>query len=76
MLDGEWQCLYGLAHEDEVLAALREVWELQPNAATIHDLLDRLIPPPRPEDRPQPLDGRIQRVIRLMKGSSSPAAIR
>ncbi len=67
MLDGEWQCLYGLAHEDEVLAALREVWELQPNAATIHDLLDRLIPPPRPEDRPQPLDGRIQRVIRLMK---------
>ena len=67
MLDGEWQCLYGLVHEDEVLTALREAWELQPDAAVIRDLLDRLIPSPRPGDRPPPLDGRIQRVIRLMK---------
>jgi AraC-like DNA-binding protein len=67
MLDGEWQCLYGLAHEAEVLAALREAWESQPDAAAIHGLLDRLIPPPNPEERQQPLDGRIQRVIRLMK---------
>jgi AraC-like DNA-binding protein len=67
MLDGEWQCLYGLAHEDEVLAVLSEAWARQPDAAVIHDLLERLIPPPRPEARPRPLDGRIQRVIRLMK---------
>ncbi len=67
MLDGEWQCLYGLAHEAEVLAALREVWASQPDAAAIHDLIDRLIPPPTPEERQQPLDHRIQRVIRLMK---------
>ncbi len=56
MLDGEWQCLYGLAHEDQVLTALHEAWEQQPDAAA-----------PDPEARPQPLDGRIQRVIRLMK---------
>jgi AraC-like DNA-binding protein len=67
MLDGEWQCLYELAHEQEVLAALNAAWEQQPDAATIHDLLDRLIPPPNPENRPQPLDARIQKVIRLMK---------
>ena len=67
MLDGEWQCLYGLAHEDQVLTALHEAWEQQPDAAAIHNLIDRLIPPPDPEARPQPLDGRIQRVIRLMK---------
>src|SRR5690606_18840869 len=67
MLDGEWQCLYGLAHEAEVLTALHDAWERQPDAATIHNLLDRLIPPPNPEQRPQPLDGRIQKVIRLMK---------
>jgi AraC-like DNA-binding protein len=67
MLDGEWQCLYGLAHEDGVLAALRDAWERPLDAAAIHDLLDRLIPPPDPEQRPQPLDGRIQKVIRLMK---------
>ncbi|MFZ1641773.1 MAG: AraC family transcriptional regulator [Candidatus Contendobacter sp.] len=67
MLDGEWQCLYGLAHEAEVLAALREVWASQPDAAAIHDLIDHLIPPPTPEERQQPLDHRIQRVIRLMK---------
>ncbi|CDH44401.1 helix-turn-helix transcriptional regulator [Candidatus Contendibacter odensensis] len=67
MFDGEWQCLYGLADEAAVLAALRDAWERQPDAATIHNLLDRLIPPPNPEDRQHPLDGRIQRVIRLMK---------
>lgn len=67
MLDGEWQCLYQLEHEAEVLVALRDAWERQPDAAAIHDLLDRLIPPPDPEERQQPLDGRIQRVIRLMK---------
>ena len=67
MTDGEWQCLYGLGHEAEVLAALHETWESQPDATAIHTLLDRLIPPPRPEDRQQPLDGRIQRVIQLMK---------
>lgn len=67
MLDGEWQCLYGLADEEAVLAALREAWERQPDAAGIQNLLDRLIPPPSPEGRQQPLDGRIQRVIRLMK---------
>jgi AraC-like DNA-binding protein len=67
MLDGEWQCLYQLEHEAEVLVALRDAWERQPDAAAIHDLLDRLIPPPDPEERQQRLDGRIQRVIRLMK---------
>jgi AraC-like DNA-binding protein len=67
MLDGEWQCLYQLKHEPEVLVALGDAWERQPDAAAIHDLLDRLIPPPDPEERQQPLDGRIQRVIRLMK---------
>jgi AraC-like DNA-binding protein len=67
MREGEWQCLYELAHEAEVLAALREAWERQPDATAVHDLLDRLIPPPDPEDRQPPLDGRIQRVIRLMK---------
>ena len=67
MLDGAWQCLYDLAHEDEVLAVLSEAWERQPDATVIHDLLERLIPPSRPEDRPRPLDGRVQRVIQLMK---------
>jgi AraC-like DNA-binding protein len=68
MLDGEWQCLYRLAHETEALVALGEVWERQPDAATLHDLLDRLIiPQPASEERQQPLDHRIQRVIRLMK---------
>jgi AraC-like DNA-binding protein len=68
MLEGEWQCLYHLAHEAEVLAALRDAWERQPDAATIHDLVDRLIiPKPAAEERQQPLDHRIQRVIRLMK---------
>ena len=46
---------------------LSEAWARQPDATVIHDLLERLIPPPRPEDRPRSLDGRIQRVIRLMK---------
>ncbi|HHW78001.1 MAG TPA: helix-turn-helix transcriptional regulator [Xanthomonadaceae bacterium] len=67
MLDGEWQCLYGLVDEAAVLAALREAWERQPDAAAIQDLLDRLIPPRNPASRQQPLDSRIQRVIRLMK---------
>ena len=68
MLDGEWQCLYGLTHEARVLAALQQVWEQQPDATAIHDLIDRLIPPPNIEaQRPQPLDGRIQKVIQLMK---------
>ncbi|HRD65624.1 MAG TPA: AraC family transcriptional regulator [Candidatus Competibacter sp.] len=67
MLDGEWQCLYGLIGEKEVLAALREAWERELDAAAIHDLLDRLIPPPNPETRQQPLDSRIQRAIQLMK---------
>jgi len=67
MLEGEWQCLYELAHEPEVLAALREIWEHPPDASAIHDLLDPLIPPPDPQERHHPLDGRIQRVIRLMK---------
>ncbi len=67
MQDGEWQCLYGLAHEDEVLTALHEAWERQPDAATLHELLDRIIPSPNPEQRPQPLDARIQKVIQMMK---------
>jgi AraC-like DNA-binding protein len=67
MLDGEWQCLYRLAYEAEALTALHEVWERQPDAATIHDLLNRLIMQTAPEERQQPLDLRIQRVIRLMK---------
>ena len=46
MLEGEWQCLYEFAHEPEVLAALREIWEHPPDASAIHDLLDPLIPPP------------------------------
>ena len=75
MLDGEWQCLYGLAHEDEVLAVLSEAWERQPDATVIHDLLERLIPPPRPEDRPRPLDRRIQRVIRLITALAAPGWI-
>lgn len=67
MLDGEWQCLYGLVGEEGVLTALREAWESEPDAAAIHDLLDRLVSPPNPEARQQSLDSRIQRVIRLMK---------
>ncbi|MFO1422488.1 MAG: AraC family transcriptional regulator [Candidatus Competibacteraceae bacterium] len=67
MLDGEWQCLYRLAHEAEALAALGEIWERQPNATATHELLNRLIPPPVSGERQQPLDHRIQRVIRLMK---------
>jgi hypothetical protein len=56
MLDGEWQCLYGLA-------AKRRCW---PPCAKLGNasrtpprfmLLDRLIPPPNPESRQQPLDG-------------------
>ena len=67
MSEGDWQCLYGLEHEPEVLAALAEVWARQPDARAIHELLDQLIPPPGPERRQQLLDGRIQRVIQLMK---------
>ncbi|MFO1371919.1 MAG: AraC family transcriptional regulator [Candidatus Competibacteraceae bacterium] len=67
MTDGEWQCLYGLAHEAEMLTVLHEAWEHQPDAATLYNLLDRLIPPHNPETRQQSLDGRIQRVIQLMK---------
>ena len=67
MLDGEWQCLYGLRDEAAVMTALRDAFEREPDATAIHDLIDRLIPPPNPEARPEPPDGRIQRVIRLMK---------
>lgn len=67
MVEGEWQCLYELTHEKEFLAALHEIWEHLPDAPAIHDLLDPLIPPLAPQERHQPLDGRIQRVIRLMK---------
>ncbi|MDS4026952.1 MAG: AraC family transcriptional regulator [Candidatus Contendobacter sp.] len=67
MLEGEWQCLYGLVHETEALAALHEIWERQPDATTTHALLNRLIPRSAAEERQQSLDHRIQRVIRLMK---------
>ena len=68
MLEGEWECLYHLAHEAEALAALREIWERQPDAAATHELLNRqILPQPAAAERQQPLDHRIQRVIRLMK---------
>ncbi len=68
MLEGDWECLYRLAQEAEAVAILREIWERQPTAAAAHALLDRLlIPPTTSEERQQPLDHRIQRVIRLMK---------
>ncbi len=67
MLDGEWQCLYGLADENTVLAALCDAWQHQPDAAAIQHLLDRLIPPLNPENRQHLLDNRIQQVIHVMK---------
>ena len=68
MLEGDWECLYRLADEAEAVVILREIWERQPDATVAHALLDRLlIPPTASEERQQPLDHRIQRVIRLMK---------
>lgn len=66
MLDGEWQCLYELNNEEQVLALLQQAWEKEEaDALAIHALLERLIPPPQSTQRP--LDARIQKVIAIMK---------
>lgn len=66
MLDGEWQCLYGLPDELKLLDALCELWRRDADAGAISELLDRLIPTSGGEDR-QLLDERVRRVTELMK---------
>ena len=65
MLDGEWQCLYELNNEEQVLALLQQAFEDEVDAEAIHTLLKQLIPPPDVTQRP--LDPRIQKVIKIMK---------
>lgn len=66
MLDGEWQCLYGLPEEPKLLDALDGLWRYRAEASAIAEVLDRLLPAPAGEDR-QRVDGRVLRVMELMK---------
>lgn len=66
MLDGEWQCLYGLPDEAKLLEALGELWRRPADARAVSELLDRLLPASTRENH-QPLDERVHRVMELMK---------
>lgn len=66
MLDGEWQCLYRLVNEAEIVAALDDIWRRQPDAEVVGSLLDRLISVHATGKRQSSLDVRIRRIIELM----------
>ncbi|MBL8260464.1 MAG: helix-turn-helix transcriptional regulator [Candidatus Competibacteraceae bacterium] len=66
MLDGEWQCLYGLPDEPDWVEALGELWRRQADAGAISGLFDRLIATSTRANQQLP-DSRVQRVMELMK---------
>ncbi len=72
MQDGEWQCLYGLAHQDRALEIAAALYHQPHDATSTYRLLDVIIDPDhRAPDSNRPLDSRINRVVQLIKDDIS-----
>jgi AraC-like DNA-binding protein len=72
MAGGDWQCLYGLANEREVIAMFLDLYQQRQDAQTIYRLLDRIIDPRQVAPAVNCcLDARINRVIQLIKNDPS-----
>ena len=72
MQDGDGQCLYGLANENDVISLLRDLYQHHQDAATTHQLLNQIINfNPKIRSIYHDLDMRINRVIQLIKEDPS-----
>ncbi len=72
MQHGEWQCLYGLAHETEALTIVNDLYRNPYDAATTYRLLDNIIDPGRrAPDASRSVDTRIDKVVQLIKDDIS-----
>lgn len=72
MEGGDWQCLYGLAHEERALQIAGALYRQPHDAATAYRLLDEIIDPEqRAPAGNRPLDHRIIRVTQLIKDDVS-----
>jgi AraC-like DNA-binding protein len=68
MQGGEWQCLYGLAHESEALKIVHDLYHYACDAETTYRLLDDIIDPHKlAPDTSHALDTRIDKVVQLIK---------
>jgi AraC-like DNA-binding protein len=68
MSGGDWQCLYHLRHEKEVVDLLSDLYQHPRDAGTTRQILDRILEPdPTARNVHHSIDTRIDRVIRLIK---------
>jgi AraC-like DNA-binding protein len=68
MMEGTWQCLYRLTHEEQALAMVRNLRRSDCGSATVYKVLEIIIDPEQiaPHTR-HSLDTRIHRVVQLIK---------